>query len=197
MNSLLSPTGTAALLSELSPHIPDAFINELFSPTVGRGRRARLRPAQLWRLHLLGLLTPVHSFNLLVQMLPEQKAWRQFAHLANRQAVPDVWMLNDFRQRVGVMGLRRINEHLLEPLLPRTLSGRLSVALIDATDFEAACSGHKKRGPANTRPSGRPWAHGRSKPGRAAFLSATRNTAYACGCGSMNAVSCWCHWSVG
>ena len=92
MNSLLSPTGTAALLSELSPHIPDAFINELFSPPVGRGRRARLRPAQLWRLHLLGLLTPVHSFNLLVQMLPEQKAWRQFAHLANRQAVPDVWM---------------------------------------------------------------------------------------------------------
>jgi hypothetical protein len=31
--------------------------------------------------HLLSLLTPVHSLNLLVKMLPEQRAWRKFAGL--------------------------------------------------------------------------------------------------------------------
>src|SRR5450759_4750379 len=81
MNSLLPPTGTAALLRELSPHVPDDFINQLLPRSRGRGRRRQFSPAQLWRLHQLALLNPVHSFNLLVPMLPEQKDWRSFAQL--------------------------------------------------------------------------------------------------------------------
>jgi hypothetical protein len=53
-------------------------------------------------------------------------------------------MLNQFQERAGVRGLRQINERLLEPLLPKSAGQGVSVELIDATDLEAACSGHKK-----------------------------------------------------
>src|ERR1035441_9043029 len=46
MNSLLPPTGTAALLRELSPHVPDDFINQLLPRSRGRGRRRQFSPAQ-------------------------------------------------------------------------------------------------------------------------------------------------------
>src|SRR5271169_235975 len=140
MDSNLPATGTAHYLTLLSPFVPDTFINDLMPRPRGRGRRQQFSPAQLYRIHLLSVLTPVHAFNQLMRLLPEQRAWRRFAHLSNRQALPDVWMLNQFRQRCGVQGLRRINDQILKPLLP--IGPDVAVALIDATDLEAACSGH-------------------------------------------------------
>jgi hypothetical protein len=67
---------------------------------------------------------PVQSFNQFVQLLAKQRAWRRFAHLSNRHAIPDVWMLNQFRERAGVRELRQINERLWEPLLWRSASFR-------------------------------------------------------------------------
>jgi hypothetical protein len=157
MNSLLPPTGTSALLTELSPHIPDEFINDLCRRSRGRGRRCEFSPAQLWRVHLLALLTPVHSFNLLLELLPEQKQWRHFAHLPNRHRLTGTRMLHEFRERVGVTGLRRINAQLLAPLLPTRDGDTMSVALIDATDLPASASGHKKRARGDIRPRERPW----------------------------------------
>lgn len=145
MNSPLPITGSDQLLAILSPHIPDTFINELLPGHRGRGRHSQFNAAQLYRMHLLSVLSPVHTFNRLLALLPERKAWRQFAHLANRRNLPDVWMLNQFRGRAGVVGLRHINEHLLERLLKRRPRHRQAVGMIDATDLEAACSGYKKR----------------------------------------------------
>ena len=159
MDSLLPPTGTAALLHRLSPHVPDDFINSLWPPHLGRGRRRLFRPAQLWRLHLLAVLTPVHQFNLLLALLPEQRAWRRFAQLPNCYRLPDAWMLHEFRARYGVAGLRRINEHILKPLLPA--GDTWSVALIDATDLPAASSGFKKRPRGSIRPGARRPGHAR------------------------------------
>ena len=65
--------------------------------------------------------------------------------------------VDQFRQRCGVSGLRQINDHLLEPLLPKSAGQDLSIALIDATDLEAACSGHKKREPERIPPSEPHW----------------------------------------
>jgi hypothetical protein len=161
MDSLLPPTGTAALLRELSPYVPDDFINQLLPAPRGRGRRHDFSPAQLWRVHLLALLTPVHSFNLLLTMLPEQCGWRRFAHLPNCRAIPGVRTLHEFRERLGVSGLRRINEQLLEPLLPHAVADALSVALIDATYLLAAAAGFKKNGPVTTRPSAPPLGRAR------------------------------------
>ncbi len=144
MNFSLATTGTAELLAELSPFIPDDFINELSPRHRGRGRRMGFHPAQLYRVLLLSLLTPAHSFNLPTQMLKEQRAWRRFAHLPNRHHLPVTSLLHDFRALIGVGGLRRINQHLLSPLLESCWIGGMSVALIDSTDLPAATSAYKK-----------------------------------------------------
>lgn len=93
-------------------------------------------------------------------MLPEQRAWRQFAYLPNRHRVPDVRMLHEFRRRIGVAGLRRVNEVLLTPLLETLPVDRPTITLMDATDLPAADRGFKK----NDRPlrscARRPgWTH--------------------------------------
>ncbi len=144
MNSLLPTTGTNALLEQLSPFIPDDFLIEHWPHTSTGGRQGSFSAAQLWRVHLLVLLTPAHALNLLVEMLPEQRAWRQFAHLPNRHRTPDVRMLHEFRRRVGVGGLRRINDVILTPLLEGLHPILPTVGLIDATDLPAACRGFKK-----------------------------------------------------
>ena len=197
MNSLLPMTGTNALLDQLSPFVPDQFLREQWSHTGTGGRHGHFSAAQLWRVHLLVLLTPAHSVNLMVQMLTEQRAWREFAHLPNRRRVPDVRMLHAFRQRVGVAGLRRVNEVLLAPLLEGLDPCAPAVALMDATDLPAACRGFKKNRREPIRRSTPRWAGAHSRPGRAAALSVTRNTRFGCGSRPTPSMSCWCRWSVG
>jgi hypothetical protein len=98
----------------------------------------------LYRLLLLTLLTPAHSFNLMLHLLPEQRSWRKFAHVPNRYRLPVASQLHDFRDALGVAGLRRINQFLLAPLLETLSPDRQAVGLIDATDLPAATSAYKK-----------------------------------------------------
>jgi hypothetical protein len=181
MTASLPPTGTAELLERLSCFVPDEFINQLLPRHQGRGRRALFQPAQLYRVLLLALLTPAHSFNLLARLLGEQRAWRRFAHLPNRHRIPTSCLLHEFREQLGVRGLRRINEYLLIPLLDSSAPGTKTVAIIDATDLVAATSAYKKSTAVITVLAARLWAHARSKPVRAAGSLAIRNTH--CGCG--------------
>ena len=145
MNSDLPATGTAQLLALLAPFVPDAFIDQAWPTGCTGGRHREYTAAQLYRVHLLSLLSPVHSLNLLVKMLPEQRAWRQFAGLRRQSHVPGVRVLHEFRARLGVTGLRRINQHLLQPLVECYAWREGSVGLIDATDLPAACVGFKKK----------------------------------------------------
>jgi hypothetical protein len=149
MKRALASTGTAQLLEILSEHVPDGFINSMRASRVGRGRRAAFSAAQLWRAHLLALLTPVHHFNLLVEMLPEQRDWRRFARLSHRHRTPDVRMLHQWREAMGVMGLRAINRHLVGRLLEEWPADRLPVAIMDATDLPAAAADRGKKGKAH------------------------------------------------
>ena len=181
MNSLLPATGTARLLDLLDPHIPDDFINEHWQWRPARGQRPKFSAAQLWRLHLLVLLTPVHAFNLLLTSLPEQRRWRDFAHLPNQRQLPDVRMLHEFRARLGVCGLRQINDCLRQDFIEQAASWEQAVALIDATDLPAASRGFKKKKPALTLPSGPHWEDAPSRRGRAAALSVTKSTRCDCG----------------
>ena len=139
----LPAVGTCELLRVLSPHIPDDFINERFARQRREGRRLRFSSAQLWRVHLLVLLTRSFSFNALIRCLPEQESWRRFAHLPNRFAIPDVRMLNDFRRALGVAGFRQINNHLIWELLKCASLNPTSVAFIDATDLPASAEDKK------------------------------------------------------
>src|ERR1019366_5667409 len=108
--------------------------------------------------------------------LKEQRAWRRFAHLPNRQHLPTASLLHDFRDLIGVGGLRRINRQLVGPLLESRWIGGQSVALIDSTDLPAGTSAYKKRCPGANPPEGRPWADGRSRPARADGLWAIKST---------------------
>ena len=137
----LPTTGSSDLLERLSPFIPDDLLNWLFGAKSGRGRPRSFSAAQLFRVHLLALLTPVHSFNLLLELLPEQRAWRGFARLPNRSSVPDVRMLHEFRAHLDLWNLRRVNEDLLRPFLEQSSKFPKRLALIDSTDLPAATNG--------------------------------------------------------
>jgi hypothetical protein len=190
-------TGSNQLLDLLDPYIPDDFINERWHTRPVRGPRWQFSPAQLWRVHLLPLLTPVRSLNLLTQLLPEQRAWRDFARLRHRHCTPDVRILNAFRARVGIMGLRQINEAILRPLIQSAMLWENATALIDATDLPAACTGFKKKRRELTLPSAPHWADARSRPDRAVGLSVIKSTAFASGGVSIRQQSCWCRLLVG
>jgi Transposase domain (DUF772) len=189
----LPPTGTAALLERLSPHIPDELIDSLFAEKRGPGRPTVLSPAQLLRVNLLALLTPVHSFNLLVDLLSENRAWRSFARLRNRWSGPGPRMLHEFRARLDLPKLRQVNQHLLEPLIEGTGSFAKTVALIDSTDLPAATNGYKKILRASISLAEPISAHAAARMARVVTLSDTKNTRCDCGFVSIRPASCWCH----
>ena len=142
--TILPPTGTSELLDCLSPFVPDEFINSLFPVRKGPGRRALFCASQLFRVLLLALLTPVHSFNLLVHLLAENRRWRRFALLRSASSLPDVRMLHEFRQKLRPTQLRWINENLLRSWIESINPTWKTVALMDATDLPAATNAYKK-----------------------------------------------------
>src|SRR5271169_1470852 len=163
MNLTLPPVGTTRLIELVSPYVPDDFIAGVCPRHFTGGRRHTLSAAQLWRAHLLAGLTSTHSLNLLVAQLPEQVAWRRFARL--RCTLPTARMLHEFRQAVGVDGLRAINQHLVGRLLRRQGLQPHAVALMDATDLPAACGGFKKKlRRLHGRARGFGWAHPQDGP---------------------------------
>jgi len=166
MNSTLAATGTATLLEQLSPFVPDEFINDLCRSKRRPGPRLLYGPAQLYRVHLLALLTSAHSFNLLVKLLKENRSWRRFAHLSHRLRVPDAKMLHQFRDVIGVAGLRRINAQLLVSLLAGGMTERKTLTIIDSTDLPAATNAYKKtkRLLGQGRDPGRTNAQARAQP---------------------------------
>jgi hypothetical protein len=172
-------TGSGALLEKLSPFVDDRFLNEVIPRRRGPGRPRAFSSAQLFRVLLLSLLTPAHSFNLLLALLPENRAWRKFARLPNQRLLPDAKMLHQFRGRLDLPVLRQINARLLRPLLAELDPLRRSVAIIDSTDLPAAANSFKKTNPI---PRARPqWAPARSKRAKANGSSVTRSTPCACG----------------
>jgi hypothetical protein len=186
----LPPTGTAALLKVISPYIPDDLINSLFAEKTGRGRPSLFSAAQLFRVHLLALLTPAHSFNLVVTLLAEHRPWRDFARLRNRRVVPDAKMLHEFRQRLDLNKLRCVNRHLLTPVLEGCSEFAKTVSLIDATDLPAATNAYKKILPASIALTGLTRARAAAKTGRAATTSGIKNTRFGCGYGNIVPAFC-------
>lgn len=140
----LPKTGSAALLERLSPFVEDALINQMIPRRLGPGRPNHFSSAQLFRVLLLALLTPAHSFNLLVTLLPENRAWRKFARLPNQRTLPDAKMLHQFRARLDLRCLRHLNLSLLKPLLADLDPALRPLAIMDSTDVPAAANGFKK-----------------------------------------------------
>jgi hypothetical protein len=136
-------TGTSALLELLSPYVPDLEVQRMVPRRIG-GRRAEWSSAQLLRVLLLLLLTPVRSTNLLCKLLPEHRAWRRFAYLPNLRRLPNVRQLHEFRDRLTPSVLRNLNAVLLQRIFATWPKGQPGVAIIDATDLPAATNEYKK-----------------------------------------------------
>ena len=136
-------TGTSALLDLLSPYVPDFEIQAIVPRRTG-GRHAQWSSAQLLRVLLLLLLTPARSANLLCKLLPEQRAWRRFAHLPNLRQLPTPRQLHEFRSRLTPTVLRSFNAVLLQRIFATWPKEQPGVALIDATDLPAATNEYKK-----------------------------------------------------
>jgi hypothetical protein len=187
----LPPTGTAALLEVISPYIPDDLINSLFAQKTGRGRPSLFSPAQLFRVNLLALLTPAHSFNLVLTLLAEHRPWRDFARLRNRRVIPDAKMLHEFRQRLDLNKLRCVNRHLLMPVLEGCSEFAKTVSLIDATDLPAATSAYKKILPASIALTEPTQARAAAKTDRAATSLGIKNTRFDCGFDNIVPAFCW------
>jgi hypothetical protein len=187
----LPMTGSASLLELLSAFVPDDHINDLLPRHDGRGRRSEWSAAQLYRVLLLLLLTPARSSNLLCALLPEQRSWRQFAHLPNRRCLPNVRQLHEFRARLTPAVLRDINEHLLQRLLAGWPKGQLGVGLMDATDLPAATNEYKKRAAAFPRTKRR-WEDAPKRRARAGGSLATKNTRSDFGWPTTRSRSSWC-----
>ena len=177
----LPMTGTAGLLEVLSPFVLDEEINELLPRQRRVGRRGEWSAAQLYRTLLLLLLTPVRSSNLLCQLLPEQRAWRQFAYLPNRHTVPNARQLHEFRSRLTPAILRHINEKLLGRLLEGWPQDQLGIGLIDATDLPAATNEYKKRATGSLAHIKQRSVDAQKRQARVDGLLVIRNTP--CGCG--------------
>jgi len=194
---VLPTTGTAAFLETISPHIPDDLIDSLFAHRSVRGRPQLFSPSQLFRVSLLPLLTPARSYNLIVGLLGEQRLLRSFARLRNRMTVPDVRMLHEFRNRMDLAKLRRLNVSLLRPLLNGTGTFAKTVALIDSTDLPAATNGYKKIPWANTSPTEPTSVRAAAKMVKAATTSDTRSTPCDFGFANIPLRFCWLRWSRG
>ena len=152
----LPPVGSAELLERLSTYVPDQFVASLIPRRRGCGRHADFSSAQLFRVLLLSVLTPVRSFNLLPHGLSQNRSWRRFALLPRRQSVPGPRILHEFRQKLSPIVIRAINAHLLLPLLGQ-LGTRTTIALIDATDLPAATNPYKKTMQENIQQIAPPW----------------------------------------
>jgi hypothetical protein len=177
----LPRTGTNALLELLSPYIPDEAIADALPRHQGSGRRAEWSAGQLYRVLLLLLLTPARSTNLLCALLPEQRAWRRFAHLPNQRCLPNIRQLHEFRRRLTPGVLRNLNALLLQRVLATWPQEQVGIGLIDATDLPAAAQDRKKSPPESTLPARRPSVAAPRRSARRATSSVTRSTL--CGSG--------------
>lgn len=158
MSKSLPAVGSLALLDAVTDFVPDDLINSRWPLPRRPGQRFHFSAAQLWRVHLLAPLSGGQSFNALQRSLSEQRALRRFAHLPSERSVPDTRMLHEFRLRLGVGGLRWINDQLAQQILMAAPLRDKSVCLIDATDLPARTRDKKKRaGPGALNEL--PWVH--------------------------------------
>ena len=190
MQSVLPATGSVKLLERLSSLIPDEFINTSLARRRRPGTKHYFSPAQLWRTHLLAFITPAHSFNAVVRLLPEQRQWRRFAHLSHRHRTPDVRMLHEFRLDAGVTGLRSINDQLVKRLLLTIPRLSKTVAIIDATDLQASTADKKKTKSGLGRRNVPVLGHDHSNRGTHVSSSAIKNIPCGCGCAPTNPPCC-------
>lgn len=133
------------LLKKISNIIPDKKIDqELLFPRPDRGPKYSHRPSQMYRCHLLLCLKRIVSVRQLHCDLMFQKDWRTFSRLKNKQSIPSLRALSEFRCR-AVPLLRQINQLYLKIIFSLLKIPAVIVAVPDSTDIRAATKGFPKK----------------------------------------------------
>lgn len=132
-------------LKIISDIIPDEKIDqELHFPKPCRGPRARWKPSQLYRIHLLLCLKRLVSFRQLRNDLMHHRDWRIFSKLKNKSQVPTLRALSAFRQNASDL-LRQINPLYLKMIFSIIEMPIVLVTVPDSTDIRAATKGFAKK----------------------------------------------------
>lgn len=133
------------LLKSISAIIPNEKIDqELASLRADRGPRHRLKPFQMYRIHLLLCLKRLVSFRQLREDMMHHRDWRLFAHLKNKGHVPTLRAMSEFRQH-GSRLLRQINQLYLRMIFSIIPIPSVIVAVPDSTDIRAATKAYTKK----------------------------------------------------
>ena len=134
-------------LEQISPHIPDEEINFLFPfrKFNTQGRRRKFETSQLYRAHILAMLKGIPSFNKLCKELKTKRSFRDFCLFKNKKATPPKRMLSEFRDHFKPSGFEKIAHLIAANFLNMIPLPDLHVAIPDATDMPANCSGFAKK----------------------------------------------------
>jgi hypothetical protein len=134
-------------LEQISPHIPDEEINFLFPfrKFNTQGRRRKFKTSQLYRAHILAMLKAILSFNKLCRELKTRRSFRDFCLFKNKKSTPPKRMLSEFRDHLKPSGFEKIAHLIAANFLNMVPLPDLHVAIPDATDMPANCSGFAKK----------------------------------------------------
>jgi hypothetical protein len=182
------------ILEKISPHIPDDEIDFLFPVRHAntQGRVKAFKTSKLYRAHILSMMKGVTSFNKVCAEFKSRRSFRGFCRFKNKEVTPTNRILSEFRGYLKPSGFAQITGLIALTFL-NTVAVKLpaiKVAVPDATDMPASCSGFAKK---NARaPEGANALESTllkellrvkelKRVARALTLLGTRNTPYASG----------------
>jgi len=135
------------ILEKISPYIPDEEIDFLFPfrSYKTQGRLREFKASQLYRVHILTMIKGVPSFNKVCAEIKFRRSFRDFCHFKNKKSTPVKRTLSEFRDYLKPSGLEEITRLITLTFLNTAKLSRIKVAVPDATDMPASCSGFTKK----------------------------------------------------
>lgn len=180
------------ILEKISPHIPDDEIDFLFPfrnfNTQGRVRA--FKTSQLYRAHILAMIKEITSFNTLCAEFKSRRSFRDFCRFKNKRITPTNRILSEFRSYLKASGFEEITRLITVIFLHTVTLPIIKVAVPDATDMPANCSGFSKKNvhaldsvpaPGSIPRKERRKAEGARRAAKAPTLWAIRSIPYASG----------------
>ena len=135
------------ILENISPHIPDDEIDFLFPfrnfNTQGRVRA--FKTSQLYRAHIVAMIKEITSFNKLCAEFKSRRSFRDFCRFKNKRLTPTNRILSEFRGYLKPSGFEEITRLITVIFLHTVKLPVIKVAVPDATDMPANCSGFTKK----------------------------------------------------
>jgi len=135
------------VLEKISSHIPDDEIDFLFPfrKFNTQGRLRKFKASQLYRVHILTMIKGVTSFNKVCDEIKSRRSFRDFCRFKNKKSTPTNHILSGFRDYLKPSGFDEITRLITLTFLNTVKLPVIKVAVPDATDMPANCSGFAKK----------------------------------------------------